>query len=99
MLAMENAIKQFTATEKDEKEPEPIARNVSDLLDELIEQSVKVLVSQWPDEQGGQGSGHPVSEPVGGLSGDQVRRQSGKILRYFQIYPISYIDANKDGDK
>ena len=41
-----------------------------------------------PDEQGGQGSGHPVSEPVGGLSGDQVRRQSGKILRYFQIYPI-----------
>ena len=37
MLAMENAIKQFTATEKDEKEPEPIARNVSDLLDELIE--------------------------------------------------------------
>ena len=40
------------------------------------------------DEQGGQGSGHPVSEPVGGLSGDQVRRQSGKILRYFQIYPI-----------
>ena len=43
MLAMENAIKQFTATEKDEKEPEPIARNVSDLLDELIEQSVKVV--------------------------------------------------------
>ena len=40
---MENAIKQFTATEKDEKEPEPIARNVSDLLDELIEQSVKVV--------------------------------------------------------
>ena len=43
MLAMENAIKQFTATERDEKEPEPIARNVSDLLDELIEQSVKVV--------------------------------------------------------
>ncbi len=43
MLAMENAIKQFTATEKDEKEPEPIARNVSDLLDELIEQSVKLV--------------------------------------------------------
>ena len=43
MLAMENAIKQFTATEKDEKEPEPIARNVSDLLDELVDQSVKVV--------------------------------------------------------
>ena len=46
------------------------------------------VVACGPDEQGGQGSGHPVSEPVGGLSGDQVRRQSGKILRYFQIYPI-----------
>ena len=34
---------QFTATEKDEKEPEPISRNVSDLLDELIEQSVKLV--------------------------------------------------------
>ena len=54
MLAMENAIKQFTATEKDEKEPEPIARNVSDLLDELIEQSVKVVgKAGGPDEQGG----------------------------------------------
>jgi len=29
---------QFAATEKDEKEPEPIARNVSDLLDKMIEQ-------------------------------------------------------------
>ncbi len=43
MLAMENTLKQFTATEKDEKEPEPISRNVSDLLDELIEQSVKLV--------------------------------------------------------
>ena len=38
MLAMEDALKQFTATERDEQEPEHISRNVSDLLDELIAQ-------------------------------------------------------------
>ena len=43
MLAMETALKQFTATEKEEKEPEAISRNVSDLLDELMEQSVKIV--------------------------------------------------------
>ena len=41
MLAMEDAHKQFTATERDE--PEHISRNVSDLLDELIAQSVKIV--------------------------------------------------------
>ena len=43
MLAMETALKQFTATEQEEKEPESISRNVSDLLDELIQQSVKIV--------------------------------------------------------
>ena len=43
MLAMESALKQFTATEPEEKEPEAISRNVSDLLDELIQQSVKIV--------------------------------------------------------
>ncbi len=40
MLAMEENLKQFTAPEQPDAAPEPIARNVSDLLDELIEQSV-----------------------------------------------------------
>ena len=43
MMAMENQLKQFTATEQESKEPEAISRNVSDLLDELIEQSVKIV--------------------------------------------------------
>lgn len=43
MLAMEDTLKQFTATEQAAAEPEPIARNVSDLLEELIEQSVKLV--------------------------------------------------------
>ena len=42
MLAMEENLKQFTATDQDQREPERISRNVGDLLDELIEQSVKI---------------------------------------------------------
>lgn len=43
MLAMEETLRQFTATAGEPRDdaPEPIALNVSDLLDELIEQSVK----------------------------------------------------------
>ena len=43
MLAMEENLKQFTATDQDQREPERISRNVGDLLDELIEQSVKIV--------------------------------------------------------
>ena len=45
LLAMEDTLKKFTSTETGDKskEPEPIARNVSDLLDELIEQSARVV--------------------------------------------------------
>ena len=43
MLAMENALKGFTSTELPQEEPEHIARNVTDLLDELIEQSVRLV--------------------------------------------------------
>lgn len=43
MLAMEEALKGFTAAETPEREPEHISRNVADLLDELIEQSVRVV--------------------------------------------------------
>ena len=41
MLSMENALRSFTAA--DEPEPAPISRSVSDLLDELITQSVEVV--------------------------------------------------------
>ena len=48
MLAMEDALKGFTATQVPEREPEHISRNVADLLDELIEQSVKLVVKPVP---------------------------------------------------
>lgn len=43
LLSVEDMLKQFTSTEQLEQEPEPIARNVSDLLDELIDQSVRII--------------------------------------------------------
>lgn len=44
MLAMGNALHEITATDVDApKEPESISRNVTDLLDELIEQSVRLV--------------------------------------------------------
>ena len=43
MLSMESALRAFTATDQSESEPAPISRNVSDLLDELIAQSVDVV--------------------------------------------------------
>lgn len=43
MLSMEQALRAFTATDLPELEPAAISRNVSDLLDELIAQSVEVV--------------------------------------------------------
>ena len=48
LLAMEDALKGFTATQVPEREPEHISRNVADLLDELIEQSVKLVGKPVP---------------------------------------------------
>lgn len=98
MLAMEDTLRQFTATTPEETDdtPEPIARNVSDLLDELIEQSVK-----------------QVGKPVALMSKeDKVRairflsetgaflitKSGGKVCKYFGIskYTLySYIEEAK----
>lgn len=43
MLAMEDMLRQFTAIDVPNMEPERISRNVSDLLDELIDQSVALV--------------------------------------------------------
>lgn len=43
MVAMEKSLKAFTDIEIPETEPAPISRNVADLLDELIEQSVALV--------------------------------------------------------
>ena len=97
MLAMEETLRQFTATEKETSEPEPISRNVSDLLDELIEQSVKLV-------------GKPVAlmNKEDKVKAIQILNETGaflitksgdKVCKYFGIskYTLySYIDEAKE---
>ena len=98
MLAMEDALKQFTATERDEQEPEHISRNVSDLLDELIAQSVKIV-------------GKPVAlmtkedkvkaiQFLNETGAFLITKSGDKVCKFFGIskYTLySYIDEAKEG--
>ena len=100
MLAMEDVLHGLTATDAPQAEPEPIARNVSDLLDELIEQSVRLV-------------GKPVAlmrreDKVKAIrflnqSGAFLITKSGhKVCKYFGIskYTLySYLDEAKSGAK
>ena len=96
MLAMENMLRQFTATEKESREPEAISRHVSDLLDELIEQSVKLV-------------GKPVAlmhkedkvkaiQFLNETGAFLITKSGDKVCKYFGIskYTLySYIDESK----
>lgn len=42
-VAVDDAIRAFTGLDKSQQEPESISGNVSDLLDELLEQSVRIV--------------------------------------------------------
>jgi len=99
-LAMQEKLKQFTATapETAGEAPEPITQNVSDLLDELIEQSVKRV-------------GKPAAlmtkeekiKAIGFLNKTGaflITKSSGKVCKYFGIskYTLySYIEEAKYG--
>jgi len=100
MLAMEENIRQFTATADmvQDDSPEPITQNVSDLLDELIEQSVKRV-------------GKPAAlmtkeekvKAIGFLNDTGaflITKSGGKVCKYFGIskYTLySYIEEAKSG--
>lgn len=102
MLAMEETLRQFTATapEQPDDAPEPIAQNVSDLLDELIEQSVKRV-------------GKPVAlmtkeekvKAIGFLNDTGaflITKSGGKVCKYFGIskYTLySYMEEAKNAAK
>ena len=97
MLAMEENLKQFTATDQDQREPERISRNVGDLLDELIEQSVKIV-------------GKPVAlmtkedkvkaiQFLNETGAFLITKSGDKVCKYFGIskYTLySYIDESKE---
>ena len=98
LLSMEETLNQFTATEDQQREPEPIARNVSDLLDELIEQSVKIV-------------GKPVAlmtkedkvkaiQFLNDTGAFLITKSGDKVCKFFGIskYTLySYIDEAKEG--
>ena len=96
MLAMEDSLRQFTAPKQPEEAPEPIAQNVSDLLDELIQQSVALV-----------GKPAAVMNKEDKVKAIQFLSQNGaflitksgdKVAKYFGIskYTLySYIDMNK----
>lgn len=99
-LAMQENLRQFTAAapETADESPEPIMQNVSDLLDELIEQSVKRV-------------GKPAAlmtkeekiKAIGFLNDTGaflITKSSGKVCKYFGIskYTLySYIEEAKYG--
>lgn len=99
LMAMEGTLRDFTQTEEPSREPENITRNVSTLLEELLEQSVRIV-------------GKPVAlmnkeDKVKAIrflndSGAFLITKSGpRVCSYFGIskYTLySYIDEGK-GDK
>jgi len=94
LLMIENSLKPLIATEPDTKEPERIAQNVNDLLDELIEQSVQLV-------------GKPVAlmnkddkikaiQFLNNTGAFLITKSGDKVSKYFGIskYTLySYIDA------
>ncbi len=97
LLVVENAIKSLTATEHTEKEPEKIMQNVNDLLDDLIEQSVRLV-------------GKPVAlmskddkiaaiQFLNSTGAFLITKSGDKVSKYFGIskYTLySYIDAKNN---
>lgn len=87
LMMIQQTIGELLSTQ-DKTEPEKII-NVNNVLNELIEQSVALVgQARRPHEQGRQGARHPLSQRVGSLPRDEVRRQGRKILRYFQIHAL-----------
>ena len=97
MLAMEDVLKSFTSTDLPQEEPEHISRNVADLLDELIEQSVKLV-------------GKPVAlmhkedkvkaiQFLNETGAFLITKSGDRVCKYFGIskYTLySYIDESKE---
>ena len=100
MLAMEETLRQFTATtpEQPDNTPEPITQNVSDLLDELIEQSVKRVgkpVALMTKEEKVQAIGF-----LNDTGAFLITKSGGKVCKYFGIskYTLySYMEEARGG--
>jgi len=97
MLAMEEQLRQFTAAEQEEREPQPISRNVSDLLDELIEQSVKLVGK--PVALMGKEDKVRAIQFLNDTGAFLITKSGDKVCKFFGIskYTLySYIDEAKE---
>ena len=93
MLAMENMLRQFTATEKESREPEAISRNVSDLLDELIELVGKPVALMHKEDK------VKAIQFLNETGAFLITKSGDKVCKYFGIskYTLySYIDESKE---
>ena len=98
MLAMEETLRQFTDTDQPQKEPEPISRNVGDLLDELVDQSVKLVGKPVPlmNKEDKVKAIRYLNETGAFL----ITKSGDKVCKFFGIskYTLySYIDEAKEG--
>ena len=96
LLSMEESLKAFTATEQPEREPEHISRNVTDLLDELIEQSVKIVGK--PVALMNKEDKVKASQFLNDTGAFLITKSGDKICKFFGIskYTLySYIDESK----
>lgn len=94
LLMIENSLKPLITTEPNEKEPNAIAQNVNDLLDELIEQSVKMVGK--PVALMGKDDKIKAIQFLNNTGAFLITKSGDKVSKYFGIskYTLySYIDA------
>ena len=90
-VAMENVIHTYNASLLDSREPEPISTNVADLLDSLIDQSIRMIgnkqvATELP--QGRKDPCYPLSERFRRIPDYQVGPQSLPDIRHLKIHAL-----------
>lgn len=97
MLAMEEMLQKFTATEVSNKEPEALSQNVNELLDQLIDQSV--IVVGKPVALMGKEDKINAIRFLNETGAFLITRSGDKVCKFFGIskYTLySYIDETKE---
>ena len=99
LLTAEEQLHLITATDQKDAEPAPITRNVSDLLDELIEQSVRLVGKPVPLM--GKDDKVKAIRFLNETGAFLITKSGDKVCKYFGIskYTLySYIDEAKESE-
>jgi len=86
MLAVDDSIRVFTGREQSGAEPEAISRNVADLLDELLEHSVRIAGRH--DDQRGQDTRDQLPRQQRSLPDNPLRAQGLPVLRDLHLHSL-----------